>query len=152
MKKGNLAAAAFFAALAIFVFWEIRGFPGGRKGVPGPAVFPEIIAVLMLMACISLVITTVRMTPEEDRPLRLLSNDSMRVYLSMVILVAYIILIPILGFCISSTLMLFGFIMWFGRYSFPVCLVTSGAITGIIFFVFSEILNVPFRFGMFGVP
>lgn len=148
MKKGNIIAALAFAAFALFYIWEARSFPPSKGTVPGPAVYPTIVATLMLMAALSLLITALRMKPEEDKPLGLLSDDSKRVYLSMAILVAYVVVMPHLGFVTASSVLLFGLIKWFGNYRFHVCALSAIAVSGIIYFVFSEILNVPFRFGV----
>ncbi|MDR3078228.1 MAG: tripartite tricarboxylate transporter TctB family protein, partial [Planctomycetota bacterium] len=102
MKKGNLAASALFAALAIFVIRESSFLPGGRAGVPGPAVFPTAVAVLLLMASLSLTISSFRMPPEEDRSLELLKPDCRRVYLCMAVMVAYVVILPLVGFCVTS--------------------------------------------------
>ena len=148
MKKGNLAASALFAALAIFVIRESSFLPGGRAGVPGPAVFPTAVAVLLLMASLSLTISSFRMPPEEDRSLELLKPDCRRVYLCMAVMVAYVVILPLVGFCVTSSLLLFGLIKWFGRYRFHVCALSSLAIIAAIYLVFSELLYVPFRFGI----
>ena len=148
MKKGNFIAAAVFAALAIYVIVESSGYPAGRRGVPGPAFFPTAIAVVMLMAALSLVITTLRMKPNEDKPLNLGRSDCRRVYLCMAVLLVYTTLVPVVGFCTMSSVMLFAFIKWFGRYKFHYCAISAIAITGIVYFVFNTMLNVPFRFGV----
>lgn len=148
MKKGNLIAAAAFSALAIYVLLHTSGFPASKRGVPGPAVFPNIIAVIMLLASLSLVVTSLRMTPNEDRPLCLLTRDNVRVYISMALLVIYVAVMPVLGFCSASFLLLLGLIKWFGKYRIPVCALCSFLATGSVYAVFSELLNVPFRFGV----
>ncbi|MDR1519165.1 MAG: tripartite tricarboxylate transporter TctB family protein [Planctomycetota bacterium] len=147
MKKGNLAAAAAFAALAVFVLWQSGSFPPSKGGVPGPAVFPAAIAVVMLMAAISLAITTLRARSEDDAPLDLGAPDCLRVYLCMAILAVYVLVMPLVGFCVTSSLLLFGLIQWFGRYKFHISALAAIAITGIVYLTFSELLRVPFRFG-----
>ncbi|MDR2390272.1 MAG: tripartite tricarboxylate transporter TctB family protein [Planctomycetota bacterium] len=147
MKRGNLAAAAAFAALAVFVIWASRAFPGSRGTVPGPAVFPTAIAVIMLMASLSLAIASFRMRPEDNKPLGLFREERRRVYLCMGIMAVYVVLVQIVGFCVTSVLLLFGLISWFGKYRFHVSALSSIAIVGIVYFVFSEVLHVPFRFG-----
>lgn len=147
MKKGNYIAAAAFAALAIYVIWECSSFPPGKGRVPGPALYPVAIAVLMLMASISLVITSLRMTPEENTRIGLFEAGNIRVYMCMAILAAYTALVPVVGFCVMSVLLLFGLIMWFGRYKFHICALAAIAVTGVIYVVFSEVFHVPFRFG-----
>lgn len=149
MKKGNFIAAFLFAAFAVFVIYESSPFPVGKRGVPGPGVFPTAVAVVMLMASLSLVITTLRMRAEDDKKLDLLKIDNIRVYISMAILVAYFFLVQFLGFFVTSTAMLFGFIQWFGKYNPFISAASAAAVAGITWYVFSEVLHVPFRFGVF---
>lgn len=147
MKKGNFVTAACFAAFAVYIIWECASFPASKGNVPGPGFYPTAVATLMLMAAISLCISTVRMTPEEDRTLGLLDPDRVRVYICMFVLVVYTVLVPIVGFCVMSALLLFGLILWFGRYDVHVCMFFSIAVTGVIYGVFNYVLHVPFRFG-----
>ena len=148
MKKGNFIAAFAFAAFALYVIWQSSSFPGSKGNVPGPAVFPTAIATLMLMAAISLFITTIRMKPEEDQAINLARPECFRVYYCMAILLVYLLLMPVLGFCTASSVLLFGLVKWFGKYRFHVCALSAVAVTGIIYIVFSEVLHVPFRFGI----
>ena len=149
MKKGSIAAAVIFAAFASFVIWECLSFPPGRARVPGPALYPTAVAVLMLISAISLFISSLRMSPREDKAINILSNDNKRVYLSMAGLVAYVIALYYVGFFTTSAAMLFGFIMWFGRYRPWVCALWAVGISGIVYGTFRYILLVPFRFGIF---
>ena len=147
MKKGNYFAAAAFAALAIYVIVESAGFPVGRRGVPGPGFFPIAIAAIMLMAAVSLIITTIRMKPAEDKPLNLNRPDCLRVYVCMAVLVVYTALVPVVGFFTMSSVMVFSFIKWFSRYRFHYCAISALAVTSAIYYIF-KMLNVPFRFGV----
>lgn len=148
MKKGNVAAAVLFAALAAFVIVESSSLPGGRAGVPGPAVFPAAVAVLMLMAALSLVISSFRIPPGEDMRLNLLAPGSLRVYLCMAVMAAYVAVMPLAGFCAATSLFLFGLVKWFGGYRFHVCALSSLAVTAAVYLAFSELLYVPLRFGV----
>lgn len=148
MKKGNFIIAGVFSLLGLLVIAQSLSFPRGRAGIPGPGMIPIMISVLMIAASISLVISTLRMTPAEDVPLGLLTEGHKRVYLCMAILVVYLILMPRIGFCVASFLLLFGLIKWFGNYRYWVCAVVSAFLTGIVFGLFSGVLHVPLRFGL----
>ncbi|MDR1533751.1 MAG: tripartite tricarboxylate transporter TctB family protein [Planctomycetota bacterium] len=147
MKKGNLIAAAAFAALAAFIIWESREFPASKGNVPGPAVFPVAIAVLMLLSAAALAFTTLCRFSGEERKLDLLRPDCLRVYLCMGVLMIYAALVPLIGFLTLSVPTLIVFIRWFGGYRLRVCALSSLAVNGVIYLVFSELLHVPFRFG-----
>ncbi len=149
MKKGSLLAAALFSALAVYVIWECSSFPAGRARVPGPALYPTAVAVLMLIAAISLAISALRMTPEENRPIGIFSQDSRRVYLTMAGMAAYVALMYYVGFFTTSVAMLFGFIKWFGKYKSYVCFAWAVGVAGLTYGLFRYVLLVPFRFGVF---
>ena len=148
MKRGNFIIAGVFSLLGLLVIAQSLSFPRGRAGIPGPGMIPIMISILMIIASISLVISTLRMTPAENVPLGLLSEGNRRVYLCMAILVVYLFLMPRIGFCVTSFLLLFGLIRWFGNYRYWFCAVVSVFLTGIIFGLFSEVLHVPLRFGL----
>ena len=148
MKKGNYIIAGIFSALGVFVIVQCLSVPKGRAGIPGPGMVPIMVSVLMIVASISLLISTLRMTPAEDVALGLLSEGHKRVYVCMAILVLYLIAMPQLGFCVTSFVLLFGLIKWFGNYRYWVCAVVSAFLTGIVFGLFSEVLHVPLRFGL----
>lgn len=148
MKKGNMTLAGVFSLLAILVIIQSSFYPKGQDGIPGPGFFPIIIAVLMLAASISLVITTLRMLPEEDVPLGLSSLDNKRAYAAMGIMVLYVIVMPILGFCVTSFLLLFAMIKWLSDYKYIVCCGASAGVIGMIYVVFSVVLHVSLSFGL----
>lgn len=148
MKKGYLAASAAFALVALYVIWQCSSFPAGRRGVPGPALYPTAVAVLMLLSSISLAITAIRLTPAENKPLNLLCDNTKRVYIAMVVVLAYVAAMYFIGFLTSSIVMLFGCISWFGKYKPHLCAVWSIAIAGVVYAAFRYLLMVPFRFGV----
>lgn len=148
MKKGNLVAAAAFAAFAVYIIAEAARFPPGTAKVPGPAMFPTIIAVIILMASVFLFITSLRMRPAEDTSLDLGSRGARRVYISMAIMAAYVAIMPLVGFFTTSTVLLFALIQWFGKYRFLYSAVVAAVITGLVYGVFNYVLHVPFRFGV----
>ena len=149
MKKGLLIAAVLFAVFAGYVIWECLSFPPGRNRVPGPALYPTAVAVLMLLSAISLAITAIQMTPREDRAIDIFSDNNKRVYITMVGLVAYVTIMYYVGFFTTSVAMLFGFIRWFGKYKPHVCALWALGAAGLAYGTFRYILLVPFRFGVF---
>jgi len=148
MKKGNLTLAGVFSLLAVLTIIQSSFYPKGQEGIPGPGFFPIIIAVLMLAAAISLTITSLRMLPEDNIPLKLLSDDNKRAYIAMGIMVLYLIVMPLIGFCVTSFLLLFGMIKWLSDYKYGVCCLISAGIIGLIYVVFGMVLNVSLGFGL----
>lgn len=148
MKKGNLIFTGIFSLLAVLVIFVSSSYPKGQDGIPGPGFFPILIAILMLLGCASLLITSLKMDEQEDISLELSSKDNRRVYLTMAILVAYVAVMPVVGFCLTSFLFLSGMIRWFGKYSMGKCCMISAVIVALIYGIFGMVLHVSLRFGL----
>jgi putative tricarboxylic transport membrane protein len=146
MKKGNLIVAGIFTTLSLFIIIMAFKLPAAKNGVPGPGYWPIMIALVMLVASITVGIQA--LASKDDTPLFLAGSDHIRVYISMGALVVYLVGIYYIGFCVSTFIMLYGFITWFGNYRWYFRLVTAFAITAIVYTVFQFVLHVPFRFGI----
>ncbi|WP_040191494.1 tripartite tricarboxylate transporter TctB family protein [Clostridium culturomicium] len=152
MKKGNIFTGIFCLVLSAFAIIVAKGFPPSQQaGVPGPAVWPVLMSVLLAVCAIWLIVETlVSKNPENNKPLGLWNDGSKRVYLSMAVLVVYFLITPTVGFLISTSIMLLLFIKWFSKKNIFVCLGISFAITIVIYLIFKNFLNVPLDFGIFG--
>jgi putative tricarboxylic transport membrane protein len=151
MKKGNFITAALCAVLGIVVITIASGYPGAAAygtGVPGPGLWPICISVVLLGCSALLVYNTLKMPPEEDTALELWSPASRRVYITMMILLIYTIVLPTVGFLISTAVMQFVFIQWFAKKKPYITAVISIGISLAIYCVFRFLLNVPIDFGM----
>ena len=148
MKKGNLIFAGIFTLLSVAVITRSCMYPEGQNGIPGPGFFPILVAVVMLLASISLVISSLRMKPDEDRPLVLSSPDNKRAYKAMGIMLAYLIIMPVVGFCVTTFLLLLIQIRWLSPYRFRTCCGISLLVVALIYVVFRLVLNVLLGFGI----
>jgi putative tricarboxylic transport membrane protein len=146
MKKGNIITGILFSAFSIFVIMMSMQLPASKNGVPGPGTWPIAIAVIMLLAAVTVLINAIRGNDEESLVLNTI--DHFRVYISMGILVLYLIAMYYLGFCVGSFLMLYAFITWFADYKLIKRLLISVIIVAVVYLVFTRILHVPFRFGI----
>ncbi len=152
MKKGNIITSILVIALSIYVLVVCSGYPTAEAygtGVPGPGLWPMAVAGLMLVAALALLVKAILTKPEHDVPIALWTDGTKRVYISMGILVAYVALLGILGFIISTVAMLFAFMQWFTKKSLVVNALISVVCTVAIYAVFRFLLNVPVNFGLF---
>jgi putative tricarboxylic transport membrane protein len=146
MNKGRLTLAGMFIALSLFIIVFALQLPASRNGVPGPGTWPILISVIMLISAIVVAIQAVR--SEGAAPLDMLGKDQIRVYLSMIMLVIYLIGMNLIGFAVSTFVMLFGFISWFSSYRWYTRGVAAFVITAVVYCIFQYALKVPFRFGL----
>ena len=146
MRKGKLVLASVFITLSLFIIAFALELPASRKGVPGPGTWPILISLIMLSSAIIVAVKSFK--DRDQKPLGLAGNHQIRVYISMISLVIYLIAMIFIGFVVSTFLMLYGFITWFSSYKWYFRVMSAFAITAVIYCVFHYVLKVPFRFGV----
>ncbi len=113
MKKGNLVLAALCILLGIGVIAVSSTYPTAESygtGVPGPGLWPTAISIVMLVCSFILLCRTWKLTPEKNTNIELSGPGPRRVYISMGILVAYVLLLGSLGYIIATTVRDFFFV------------------------------------------
>lgn len=151
MKKGNIITAVLTIALSVYIIVTCLGYPRAEAygtGVPGPGLWPGLIAAMMLAAAISLLVKSLRMKPEDDTPLIMWTDGTKRVYITMAILVVYVAVLGIVGFIPSTIVMLYIFINWFAKRKPAFTLIVSVVSTLVVYCIFKFVLNVPVDFGL----
>ncbi|MGE4454664.1 MAG: tripartite tricarboxylate transporter TctB family protein [Sphaerochaeta sp.] len=148
MRKANFIVSGVFTVFAIFIIALSLTYPPSNHGVPGPGMFPIIIASLIILSSLSLFLTTLRMDKEADVEVDLKSKNVLNVYVTMVGLIVYFILLPLVGFVVTSTIMLILYIKWFSKRPWWKTILISVIFVLAIFFLFGSVLNVPMRFGI----
>lgn len=146
MKKGNIIIASVFMVFAIFVIYMSLQLPPSKDGVPGPGTWPILISLIMIGAAITIIINAIRNKDNEQLVLNTVNHY--RVYITMGILIGYLLVMYFIGFFVSSVLMLYILITWYSSYNLLVRLISSLSVVTIVYLVFTQILNVPFRFGL----
>lgn len=146
MRKAHLISALIFVLFSIVALYLSNELPGSRRGVPGPAVWPVIISCAILISGCILFFKTLRKS--EGEPLEILNSDNIRVYITMGILVGYLVLMNVIGFVVTSLVLMFGLFTWFSNMPLIKRMLFSIAIVGMVYGVFNYALNVPFRFGI----
>lgn len=121
-------------------------FPKARSGVPGPGDWPILISAVMLIAAITVGIQA--FAKKDTTSLDITGADQLRVYLTMGILIVYLLGMYFIGFGIATFIMLYSFITWFGKYKWIFRILMAFAITTMVYSVFLFVLKVPFRFGI----
>lgn len=152
MKKGTIAVSVICMVLGIYIVAVCLGYPRASAygtGVPGPGLWPGVIAGGLFLVSAGLLVHTLRTKNEGSGDLNMLSEGPKRVYITMGILILYVAVLSFLGFIISSVVMLFVFIQWFGKFKIWISLGTALGMTLVVYFVFKMLLNVPVDFGIF---
>jgi putative tricarboxylic transport membrane protein len=151
MRVSNTAIGAGLIVFAIAVLFYTRTFPTLERGYPGPSLFPNVLAVLFIIAGITLVAQGVR---SGERIIKFDTSGITRSGLINILLVLggivfYIYLSDFLGFQITSFILLFG-LMKCLRVSTHWSLVMACGITLAIYLLFAKMLLVPLPWGLWG--
>ncbi len=146
MKNGKLILAGIFIALSLFIITFALQLAPSKNGVPGPGVWPILISMVMLLSAVTVGIQAYK--DKNNSLLNIAGKDQVRVYMSMIYLVIYLIGMTFIGFAVSTFVMLYGFITWFGNYKWYFRAISAFCITAVVYCVFQYVLKVPFRFGM----
>ena len=152
MKKGNLIFAALCAVGGLGIIAIAMGYPSAADygtGVPGPGLWPIAISVVMLACSVLLAVKSLKIDPAKDTKIELWNEGTKRVYLTMAILFAYVLVLEFLGFLIATVILEFIFIHWFAKKKPWMTALFAVGITLVIYCVFQFVLNVPV--GSFGI-
>ncbi|HKM08123.1 MAG TPA: tripartite tricarboxylate transporter TctB family protein [Sphaerochaeta sp.] len=148
MRKANYIASGIFITFAIIIIIISSTYPPSNHSVPGPGMFPIIIASLIILSAIALTVVTIKSRSKEDSEVDLVSKNIINVYITMAGLIIYLILLPMLGFISTTFVMLLLYMKWYSKRSWWKCIIISLLFTLVIFFLFGTVLNVPIRFGL----
>lgn len=145
MKKANFILSGICIIIAIYTIVTAMQFPAGTDGVPGPGVFPIIVATLMIASSVSIIISSIRM---EDEKIIWISENLKPVYISMAAVVVYTIALAQIGFVVTSVIFVSGMVQWLKKGNPIKNVLISVVFVGIVYGVFSGLLNVPMNFGI----
>ena len=148
MRKANIVASIIFAVFSLIVIiYTADTLPVVRQGVPGPGVFPIIVAGVMLICSIIIFLTYLK--NKDDTPIDLSSVGARRAYITMGIMAVYLALAPIIGFLVVTFAFSSGTIKWFSKRGWLYVAAVSLGITVFVYVTFSIVLNVPLPRGFF---
>lgn len=151
MKKGNIIASVLSIILGAYVVITSLGYPKAEAygtGAPGPGMWPGIIGGLLIACALWLLVDTLRAPADSLGTITVWGDGPKRVYITMAILVVYVLTVTQIGFIPMTIILLFLFITWFAKYKWYLTLIISVAVTIAIYVIFKFALNVPIDFGM----
>ena len=151
MRVSNTAIGCVQIVFGSAVFFYSRTFPRLEKDMPGPGLFPMVLAVLFILTGVILVIQGIR---NGEKLLKfdtagMSASRAINILVVLAVIFAYIFLADFLGFQITSFLLLFILMKWLG-VSIRGSLIMAIGVTLFIYFLFAKILLVPLPWGLFG--
>ena len=144
MRKNNYAVCVLMLLLAGYVLMSAWEYPVEERTL-GPAFFPELIAGLLIFFAMALLIQTVldrSQSAEIDGPGSVF-------WVGVAAMGAYLFVMPLAGFLGTTPVFLFGMGMYMaykageGKFWWKKLMLSSLATTGVLYYLFAQLLNVP---------
>ena len=152
----RLEALVILSAVAAYI-WEGLKIPSyySLPGVPGPTVFPFILGAAMAAAALWLLILPGEPDNEKkgflDAGERKGFREKWRFYLMWALLIAYVLLLPELGFIICSAVLLAAFFFLLGESHWYLGISIAVVFSLGIYFLFAKALQINLPMGILEV-
>jgi putative tricarboxylic transport membrane protein len=156
LTQTRLEALVILGAVAVYI-WEGLNIPQyySLPGVPGPTVFPIILGTAMAGAALWLMIVPGRQAEEKRRlsaaDRRRGLQARWRFYLMWGLLIAYVFLLPLLGFLICSAVLLSAFFFLLGERRWYLGISIACVFSLGIYFLFTKALQINLPMGILEV-
>ncbi|AZR74475.1 hypothetical protein BBF96_14430 [Anoxybacter fermentans] len=146
-SKFDILIAISLSLISFLVFWISKDFPTLQNGI-GPSAFPKILAGLLIIFSIVLVFKAVRNESKRPAIFKGFTKGLKLILVVVIILISYIKVIEILGFILSSSLLLFILMFIFGEKRKMVLTLVPIGFTVILYLAFKKLAMVPLPEGI----
>jgi putative tricarboxylic transport membrane protein len=137
----------FLGVLALAEGWRL--LPLRSRGMPGDDAFPLLLGLVMVVLGALLAFV---LKPGQKRPVLWPKGRQAAVMLEgAAVLVVYWLVLPYLGFAISTFCAGAGLFYTIGNFRWYGCLFSSAILTSAFYGIFVVWLNMPFPIGVFGI-
>lgn len=140
------ASSMVFFGVSLATLWAALTMPIGDLGTPGPGFLPLLLGVFMVGTSGGLVVGELR-RPSARSAEASAPGAARRVTLFVVALIAYCVLLPVVGFLPLTFLLQVGLLRLLGVSRAGTVLLIAALATGVSYFLFERWLGVPFPQG-----
>ncbi len=154
MLKGELIFALLIFVVSLFLYWVTGSFQTGtllQGGQMGPAFWPRLIlgALILLSGIVSAgMIRKISKEKAWGESLVTMDRGKVRFFAAIGLGVAYLVLLPVLGFIAITPVFMIAFMILLGEKSKGWILGVSIAMTAIIVVLFTKAMYVPLPRGV----
>jgi putative tricarboxylic transport membrane protein len=139
LKAVDRITAVLLILCGIIGYFHSESFPRGAE------IFPQLVFLFITLLAMRLLMASFGSYPEGE----IFANvDFSRVITAIVFSILYVALIPRLGYVIATPLFLFALMFVMDQRSGPILALVPLGMTGVVFFVFKVLLEVPIPMGI----
>jgi len=153
LLKSDVIISAILFAAALYLFFETKAFGSldVYGGGLGPEYWPQFILVSLMALCAGMAFNTIR-TALKDKDLKTpklsFSTHNIRFIAATSLIAVYLLLLPVVGFMVSTPVMMIAFMVLLGeRSKFWLSTIPFVLTLGIVL-VFTKVMYVPLPRGM----
>jgi putative tricarboxylic transport membrane protein len=152
MKISDTVVGVGFVGAGAAIFAATLGFPRLDGGSPGPALFPRVLAVLMIGFGASLAFPAAlrrQTNPPDTTPVPAGPHPGgvINALLVFAAIIAFMLVSPVLGFLLTTAAILLGLMWWLGTPLFRAVPAAIG-LTLFVYVTFGKVLRVPLPLGV----
>lgn len=154
MLKGELIFALLIFVVSLFLYWVTGSFGTGtvmQGAQMGPAFWPRFLLGGLLLLSVVVSVETIRKITKErawGEPLLTMDRGKIRFFAAIGLGVAYLVLLPVLGFIAITPVFMIAFMRLLGEKSKGWILGVSVAMTATVVVLFTKAMYVPLPRGV----
>ncbi|NQU99409.1 MAG: tripartite tricarboxylate transporter TctB family protein [Parcubacteria group bacterium] len=142
-SKADIVAAICLSLVSFLVFWISKGFPSSKTGI-GVNAFPKLLAGLLIIFSIIIIIQAIKNSSfsKKEPIFKEFKKGHKLIIAVIIILIIYIQMLEVLGFILSSFLLLITLMFIFGERRKIILLLVPLLFSVILYLVFSKMAMV----------
>lgn len=142
-SKADIVAAICLLLVSFLVFWISKDFPSSKTGI-GVSTFPKLLAGLLIIFCIVIIIQAIKNSSfsKKEPTFKEFKKGHKLIIAVIIILIIYIQMLEVLGFILSSFLLLITLMFIFGERRKIILLLVPLLFSVILYLVFSKMAMV----------
>jgi hypothetical protein len=142
-SKADIVAAICLLLVSFLVFWISKDFPSSKTGI-GVSTFPKLLAGLLIIFSIVIIIQAIKNSSfsKKEPTFKEFKKGHKLIIAVIIILIIYIQMLEVLGFILSSFLLLITLMFIFGERRKIILLLVPLLFSVILYLVFSKMAMV----------
>lgn len=147
-KRIDIGVGIALCILSVAIFLYAEQYAGKGVNRYGPNFFPQALSVMLFLTSVALIIQAFR--GHALKGLETINGPGLiRAAVTLVISVAYLLIMKVLGFYISTALFLYVVMMYLGQKNQWVRILTSILVASAVYGIFHFFLKIPLPEGIF---
>ena len=148
MKKADIGTGIGLIIFSTWIFWYASAYSKATIYYYGPNFFPQAIAIAMSVCAIILILNAIK-GKSMERSDRIELKGFIRMVIAIAICIGYLFLMQVIGFTMGTCVFLYILMMFIGQQGLKKRIISSIAVSLIVWAIFRYFLVIPLPTGMF---